>query len=790
MFRFFLKLSFRRLYKNKSNTLVNVFSLSLGIAVLLLIAIFAQNELSIDSFHTNSSRIFKVSYGKSSGTPGPLSELLKNNFPEIQDASHMETNQLFALSPVLNYNNDIFEIEHYYSVDSNFFNVFDFQVLQGDINKAINSPFSIILTESEALRMFKHKNPIGETIIWRTFQDHPFTVQAIVKNTPQNSSIQFNGLISEVSVKKMTPYYADNWGFGVYETYLHVYPNVDPLTLEKKLRSHLIEYYKENLSNKACHADAQLTPLGLHPLRDVYFNKDLTNDTTNRGNLFLVRVLIAIGIVIMVLSIINYVNLSTARASLRKKEIGMQKIIGSNQSALIFQYLTETIIISLIASIIGFLFAMYLLPDFSQFMNVHHGLKFSSSFLIWLVPGVLLLGIIAGIYPAFFLSSQKAIHIFKKDAGYHHKGINLRSFLVIFQFFVSITLIAITILIIDQVNFVKNKELGINKEKIIFAKLPHQIVRGGREIFRERLQAIFDIQHIAFSSSIFGKIENLGSQELEGKTINFTSLWVDAEFVDMYDLHLVKGRFFSKELHTDRNTTVLLNEAAVSAFGIADPFQIEIRVPGGKAKVVGIVEDFNYKSLHHSIEPLAIVYLPMQGAYVNIKLSGNNIPQTLDQIGKEWDKFAPGHPFSYHFLDSSFEQLYKSDEQLGKAVLYFSLIAITIAILGILSLSIFLCESRVKEIGIRKINGAQVWEVIVTLNKGFIFNLMTAFLIACPIAWYIMIKWLENFAYKTTISVWIFIGSGFIVSIIALTIVSWQSWRFATKNPVDTLRYE
>lgn len=790
MFRYFLKLSFRNLNKNKSNTLVNVFSLSFGITILLLIAIYARNELNVDNFHTNLSRIYKVSYGKSSGTPGPLSELLKNNFPEIQDATHIETHQLFAFSPVLSYNNEIFEIEHYYSIDSDFFNVFDFQVLQGDINKAINSPFSIILTESEALRMFKNKNPIGETIIWRTFQDHTFTIQAIVKNTTQNSSIQFNGLISEASVKKMTPYYTDNWGFVVYETYLHLNPNVDPFKFEKKLKTYLIEYYKKNLANEACHADAELTPLSLHRLKDVYFNKNLTNDTTNRGNLFLIRVLIGIGIVIMLLSIINYINLSTARASLRKKEIGVQKIIGSNTSTLILQYLTETIIVSLIASIIGFIVAMSFLPGFSQFMNVNQGLKFSYSILIYFVPGILLLGIIAGIYPAFFLSSQKAVNIFKKDSGQQHKGINLRNFLVIFQFFVSITLIAVTFLIVKQVNFIKNKELGINKEHIIFAKLPYQIFRGGKEIFKERLHNIFDIQNVAFSSTIFGKIEDLSSQELDGKTINFASLWVDAEFVELYDLHLVKGRFFSKELRTDENSTVLLNEAAVREFGVKDPFQIEIRVPGGKAKVVGIIKDFNYKSLHNRIEPMAIVYLPRQGGYVNIKLSGSNIPQTLDQIGKIWDELAPGYPFNYHFLDTSFDHLYKSDEQLGKAVFYFSIIAITIAILGILSLSIFLCESRIKEIGIRKVIGAKVWEVILTLNKGFIYNLLIAFIIACPIAWYIMSKWLEYFAYKTNISLWIFIVSGSIVSIIALTIVSWQSWRFAMKNPVDTLRYE
>ena len=258
----------------------------------------------------------------------------------------------------------------------------------------------------------------------------------------------------------------------------------------------------------------------------------------------------------------------------------------------------------------------------------------------------------------------------------------------------------------------------------------------------------------------------------------------------MYDLQLVKGRFFTEELKSDINATALLNEAAVREFNVKDPFEIEIRVPGGNARVVGIVKDFNFKSLHNLIEPLAIVYFPGQGAYANIKLSGNNMQQTIDEIEEIWKELAPGFPFSYHYLDESFDKLYKSDTQMGKAISYASLIAILIAVLGVLSLSLFLCESRIKEIGIRKINGAKVWEVILGLNKGFAFNLLIAFIVACPLAWFIMHKWLDNFAYKTNISPWIFMGSGLIVSVIAFTIVSGQSWRFANRNPADTLRSE
>ncbi len=423
-------------------------------------------------------------------------------------------------------------------------------------------------------------------------------------------------------------------------------------------------------------------------------------------------------------------------------------------------------------------------------MSYSQSLSFSFSFLIILVPGILLLGIIAGFYPALYLSSLREINILRKDSGARNKGKRLRHFLVVFQFVVSITLIAVTLLINQQVTFLKKKDLGIPKEYVIYAKLTRQLMHQGKQVFTERLLQLPDIEKVAYSSRMFGEIDGYNNLELEGRTFNFTNVWVDAEFVNLYDLKLVKGRFFSEEMVSDMNATALLNEAAVREFDVKDPFEIEIRVPGGNAKVVGIVKDFNFKSLHYGIEPLAIVYFPGQGAFANIKLSGNNPQQTIDEIEAIWEELAPGHPFIYHYLDASFESLYKNDEQMGEAISYASIIAIFIAILGVLSLSLFVCESKVKEIGIRKINGAKIWEVILGLNKGFAFNLGIAFVLACPIAWFIMRKWLDNFAYKTNISPWIFIGSGLIVSVIAFAIVSAQSWRFANRNPAETLRTE
>jgi putative ABC transport system permease protein len=786
----FLKLGYRNLKKNKSNTLINLFGLSLGIAILLVISIFLSNELSVDKFHVNSSNIYKVSRGEASVVPGPLSAFLKDNFPEIQDACHIETLQLLGLSPILSYNDEVIEIISYYATNADFFSLFDFKVVRGDVNKALGKPFAMILTESEAKRIFKDEDPIGQTIIWRSNQDFNFTVEAIVSDVPQNSSIQFNGLISEASTKIMTPYYPDNWGFAVYETYLLLNPEIQAKQFEEKLNGFLIDYYDKNLSSLSSGNIAREKPLILHSLKEAYFDQELAFDTTNRGNILLMRVLLVIGLLILFLSVINYANLSTAKASSRKKEIGVQKVHGSGKTWLIIQFLTETTILSFIAAIIGVIIAFSILPWFSQFMTLSQILRIEPGFLFLIFPCILFLGILAGIYPAFFLSSFKEMSILKASTRGRAKGKNIRHFLVVFQFFISMTLIAVTLLIDRQVSYIKDMDMGIDKTHVVYAKLPLPLFRGNKDVFTERISRLANVEEVAYSSRMFGAIDGYNTLEINGKLNKFTSMWVDAAFIDFYELELLEGRFFSDEHIADINATALLNEAAIREFDVEDPFEIEIRVPGGSAKVIGIVKDFNFKSLHHSIEPLAIIYLPGQGAYANIRMSGHNIPATLDEISEIWTELAPGFPFNYHFLDSSFDDLYQQDAKMGKAISLASMIAIIIAVLGVMSLSLFVCESRVKEIALRKINGAKIREVILGLNKGFVYYLIIAFVLASPLAWYMMRLWLDNFAYKTNITLWIFIVSGLIVSLVTLAIVSIQSWRFANRNPADSLRCE
>ncbi len=791
MFRFFLKIGLRNSVKNKHVALINTICLALGITVLLLILSYARNELSVDNFHSRAPLIYKATYGNSSFTPGPLSGLIKSEFPEIENATHIETHQLFIFSPVINYNNNAFEIDNYYAADSAFFELSDFKPLHGAaLDEALSIPFSLILTESEALRIFNTANPVGKTVIWKTFRDFTFTIRGVVQDPPANSSIRYKGLVSSTSIEGMGLNYPDDWGYTVFETYLLLEPKTNPSLLQSKLREHLIEYYKNYLGSSASFADAETSPLTLHPLREVYFNKVLTNDTTNRGNLLLVRILITVGIAILLLSIINYINLSTARASIRLKEIGVQKLVGSHRSHLILQFLIEAVLNGFYAVIIGVIIASLFLNRFSQFMNIPHELKFSWTLLILLIPGIICLGFLAGIYPACFISSQNVVDILKNKPRQQNRGVVFRYTLIGFQFFISIVLIATTILIAKQITYIREHDAGINIENVIYIKLPFQLMREKKEIFRERLSQLHDVQNVAFSSTLFGKIEGLNSQVVEGRTVHFASLWVDPEFIDMYGLQLIEGRFFSKEMKSDINSTLLLNEAAVKEFGMQDPFRIEIRVPGGKARVVGIVKNFNYKSLHNVIEPITIVYLPRQGQIANIKISDKNVAQTLTNIGEIWNELAPGFPFNYQFLDLSLEDLYKNEDRLGKAIAWFSLIAIFIAVLGVLSLSTFLCENRVKEIGIRKVNGAKPLNIIILLNKHYILSLVIAMAIATPVSWYAMTRWLEHFAYKTTISWWIFLASGIITFLTAVSTVSLQSWHYSSRNPAETLRYE
>jgi putative ABC transport system permease protein len=315
-------------------------------------------------------------------------------------------------------------------------------------------------------------------------------------------------------------------------------------------------------------------------------------------------------------------------------------------------------------------------------------------------------------------------------------------------------------------------------------------MRGQREPFRNKIMELANVDKVSFSSTVFGKIEHINSQEIDGKVVNFTSMWADAEYIDLFNFKLAEGRFFSKEFSSDVNSTALLNESAVRKFGVEDPYQINIKIPGGNAKVVGIVKDFNFKSLHHQIEPAAIVYLPRFTGYVNILISGSNLPETLEAIAEIWDEFARDFPFNYQFLDASLEMQYRNDEKMRQAIMYLSIIALAIAVLGIFALSVFVCEKRVKELGIHKVNGAKSWNLLVLLNRNFLIILIVAFVIACPVIWYSMNSWLERFAYRTSIDIWIYLVSGLFVALFTLTIVSWQSWRYANRNPVDALKYE
>ena len=454
------------------------------------------------------------------------------------------------------------------------------------------------------------------------------------------------------------------------------------------------------------------------------------------------------------------------------------------------RYLTEAVLISIIAALLGLIASLAILPGFSRFMNIDPSLKISPPLLLIMLPGAILLGVLAGIYPALVMSSRNIIASLKNQSSPRHRGLSLRWVLIIFQFSVSMVMIAGTLTINKQLVFIRNKDLGITSENVIYLKLPFQIMRANPEVFRDRIMELSDVKKVGFSSTVFGEIENLNSQEVEGRTVNFATIWTDPEFVDLYGIKLVKGRLFSRDLPSDRNTTALLNESAVREFNVEDPFRISLRVPGGEARVVGIVRDFHFRSLHSSIGPMAIIYLPSQAGYVNIRMSGSDLRNALEKIEEIWTDLAPGFPFNYKFLETGLESRYRNDERMGQAILYFSVVAMIIAVLGILGISAFSLEKRIKEAGIHKVFGAKSRDLQVLFNRNFLPALGASFAIACPVTWYFMHKWLEGFAYRTGIGIWIYLLSGFIAALITLSAAAWQSRNYARRNPVDALRYE
>ncbi len=797
MIKNYFKIALRNLMRNKLYSLINIVGLAIGITACILIMLYVQSELSYDTFHEKADRIYRVNlYGvlngdeiNSSVTCPPLAKTMQNEIPEVEEAL-----RLTFIEPVIRHNNDVFNEKKWCYTDANFFKIFSATFITGNPEKALSQPNTVVLTESTAKRYFGEDNPIGQFI--RMGKDREYEVTGVIKDYPENSHIKPDFL---ASMKGLDVDKNLNWIQNMVHTYVLVKEGYTEQDVDAKLEGLVEKYVGPAVKQAMGVTFEKLKSQGLkykwyaQPLVKIHFDREVKPVTESSGNKSYMLIFSIIAIFILVIACINYMNMSTARSAKRAKEVGIKKALGSNRNFLILQFLSESVLVTLIALVLALLLIKLLLPEFNNLIEKQLVFDYFSNFKT--IPLMLAfgigIGIIAGSYPAFFLASFNPVKVLKGINKSEGGNAKLRSGLVIFQLIVSIGLFSGAFFISKQLSFLQNKDLGFNKENLLIINKANYL---GKQLssFKNELLAQQSILKITSSSSIPGRFNASNSyfHHSVDDTRGINTFWSDCDFLRTYEIELTQGRFF-EEGNQFNDKSVVLNETAIKQLNIEDPIGKQI-YSGTKSEensltIIGVIKDFNSLSLHEKMSPF--VLLSGDGEYLSIRISGD-IGQNLKLIEQTWDKFANGQILDYVFFDEDFGRLYKAESRTRKIVSIFSALAILIACLGLLALAAFVAEQRTKEIGIRKVNGAKISEVLLILNKDFVKWVIIAFVIATPIAYYTMNNWLENFAYKTSLSWWIFALAGLLALGIALLTVSWQSWRAATRNPVEALRYE
>lgn len=782
MIRNNLKTAYRNIIRHRAHSMINIVGLTIGIAIFFMIMMFIRHELSYDKALSNYDRIYKISLNNMSCQPGPLAPLLEENIPEIENSF-----RFFMWSqntPLITYKDKNIVVEDCAHADSTFTSIFSFPIISGDKINPLSDLNTIVLTKSVSDKIFGNEDPIGKIVTIDNSRE--VKVTAILKDLAKNSTFQFNALISMATFESYE-YGMESWGNHMFDTYLLTSKGVNKIDLQEKI-NHFFKDYVLKKWNEVVVED-----YNLHTIQEVYFKNDLLFDTSKHGNFYFVQIFFIIGLVVLLVAIINFINLSSAKASIRAKEIGVRKVLGSYKINLISQFLTESILLSIISTFFALIIVELLKPFLIELIGINLNIGYLDKPFIILIILIfsILLGFVLGIFPALILSSIKIAYLFKNLSIGGKGGKISRAILIVIQFAISMILIISTIVIVRQLNYLKDKELGFNKENIVFLNLGSKI-DGSLKSFKQELLINPKISKVAFSHRIPGKpLTHLG-RTLDENEIKFYALFADPDYMDLMGLELIEGRNFSNEIQTDPYHTIILNETAVKKNQIENPVGklFTLFDPERKAKIVGVMKDFHFKSLHHSIEPLALVYKPNAFAFGNIKIANENIEESLKHIEDCWNKFYPSYPFNFRYMDEFQESLYGTEAKLMRILIYFTFFAIFIACLGLFGLVSFITEQRSKEIGIRKVHGASIMTIVFLITKDITKWIAVAFIIACPLGYWFANKWLGNFAFQSSIPWWIYAVTGALGLLIGLLTLSFEAYKAAVKNPVDSIRYE
>jgi putative ABC transport system permease protein len=798
-------ISFRNLKKYKALTIINVLGMAVGLAACLLIGLFILDELSYDKDFKDGDRIYRVvletAETRWAGSPGPLAEGLKIDFPEVEQSTRImkfpEIDKMLLKSELNGELKQFYETKGYYA-DSTFFNMFGFEFVAGNPETALNSPNSLVLSASLARKFFGDSDPVNQPItIGLPFGEFEYTITGIFEDGKSKSHIDANYFLSMENndignaVKRMNNWASNN----IFYTYVKLFPNSDAKAFEAKLPEFFDRHGAEDLKAMGGYSKSLI----LQPLQDIYLHSAIEYELGIIGNVVTLYVFGSVAIFILLIACINFMNLATARSEKRSKEVGIRKVLGANKGALVRQFLGESLIISMLGLFIALLLSYVLMPYFNQLTGKSLDLTLGIFPMISVLLLAVVAGLVAGIYPAFFLSAFTPIKVLKGKFRGNLSGFSLRQVLVVFQFAISACLILMVFVIKNQLNFVQNQDLGFSKEQQLVIPLKSETAVSKYEVLKSSLLQNPSIKSVTMASTYPG-IESIESMMYyaDGKSVadvvNITNAFVGNDFVETLGFQLLEGRSFTDEYSSDL-PLMILNESAVKSLGyeVADAvgkkIHYEWRGELNTLEIVGVVKDFNYQSLHTQINPYAFIK-ENRGGYLIANFAGQKTSDILENAQENWENLIVSEPFVYSFLDQDFQRNYEKEERVSAIIISFALLAIFIACLGLYGLTSFMTEHRTKEIGIRKTMGATDWNIVSLLSKDFGKTVVIAILISIPFSIYLSNAWLANFAFKIKLQWWYFIGSGITALLIAMLTVSFQSIKTALMNPVDSLRSE
>jgi putative ABC transport system permease protein len=812
MIKNYFKVAFRQLQKQKMYAAIKIGGFAFSIAACLLIGLYIKDELSFDKNYPDADRIYRVvgtynmdeMHVKGVSWPAVMAKTLKNDYPEVEKAGRLMPNTLFwgagsnevkRADGVENTHEDGFAY-----ADQSLLEILKVPMVYGDLAHALTEPQSMVISKSKADKYFPGQNPVGKVMYMNNNKSRPYKIGAVMQDLPPTTHLHYNFLLT-LTGYQLWDGEQENWGASNYSVYVLLRPGANIAALNKKITDGIIKnYYVPNMrkaGNKNAERIVSALTMQLQNIKDINLYSYDIHDWTPNGDARFVWLFGAISIFILIIACINFINLATAKSANRAKEVGLRKVVGSQRSGLIHQFLTESLLYSFLSFVLGLLLAAFLLPYFNVLAGKALNVPWQQ---LWFFPAVIaaavVVGLLAGIYPAFYLSSFKPVDVLKGKLAAGSKSSVLRNGLVVFQFTTSIILIISTVVIYNQMHYILNKKVGFEKDQVLMIQGTNTL-EGEVQSFKNELQKLAAVKSVSVSDFLpvsgtkrnGNSFHNAGKEKLE-EGIPGQSWEVDADYIKTLGMTIVAGRDFNAALKTD-SQAVIINQTMARQLGLKNPIGKRITTYGAPAPIIGVVKDFNFESLKTSTQPMAM-HLGNSPTIVSVKIKTADVKATLAQITSVWKSFSPNQPIRYTFMDEQFANMYADVQRMGNIFTSFAVLAIIIACLGLFALAAFMAEQRSREIGIRKVLGASIASITRLLSLDFIKLVFIAILIASPIAWWAMNKWLQDFnpANRISISWWMFALAGITAIIIAVCTVSYQSIKAALMNPVKSLKAE